>query len=206
MSWELFSSHRRSNPEPCARGAARRRRTDAGEEFAAHGALPEGSRHLRAVQYQRHRAQREERPRADRSRARRVAGLVRRRQRQILQRHSRQELFQSHPQERARLPRPAGARGPCQAARVGLADRACAKPSSNCRNSCASRRRPAFKEVYLQRLVFFEENAIGKARPDQALYEQLSREEASHIDRADRARRIARHHFQRLRRRLASRA
>ena len=40
------------------------------------------------------------------------------------------------------------------------------------------------KEVYLQRLVFFEENAIGKARPDQALYEQLSREEANHIDRA----------------------
>ena len=40
------------------------------------------------------------------------------------------------------------------------------------------------KEVYLQRLVFFEENAIGKARPDQALYEQLSRVEASHIDRA----------------------
>jgi MoaA/NifB/PqqE/SkfB family radical SAM enzyme len=40
------------------------------------------------------------------------------------------------------------------------------------------------QEVYLQRLVFFEENAIGKARPDQALYEQLSREEASHIDRA----------------------
>src|SRR3984957_8131716 len=40
------------------------------------------------------------------------------------------------------------------------------------------------KEVYLQRLVFFNENAIGKARPDQALYEQLSREEASHIDRA----------------------
>jgi MoaA/NifB/PqqE/SkfB family radical SAM enzyme len=40
------------------------------------------------------------------------------------------------------------------------------------------------KEVYLQRLVFFEENAIGKARPDQALYEQLSGEEAAHIDRA----------------------
>ena len=39
-------------------------------------------------------------------------------------------------------------------------------------------------EVYLQRLVFFDENAVGKARPDQALYEQLSREEASHIDRA----------------------
>jgi radical SAM protein with 4Fe4S-binding SPASM domain len=40
------------------------------------------------------------------------------------------------------------------------------------------------REVYLQRLVFFEENAIGKARPDQALYEQLSSEEAKHIDRA----------------------
>src|SRR6202453_3900979 len=40
------------------------------------------------------------------------------------------------------------------------------------------------KEVYLQRLVFFAENAIGKARPDQALYEQLSGDEAIHIDRA----------------------
>jgi len=40
------------------------------------------------------------------------------------------------------------------------------------------------REVYLQRLVFFEENAIGKARPNQALYEQLSREEASYIERA----------------------
>jgi radical SAM protein with 4Fe4S-binding SPASM domain len=40
------------------------------------------------------------------------------------------------------------------------------------------------REVYLQRLVFFAENAIGKARADQALYEQLSSEEASHIDRA----------------------
>jgi MoaA/NifB/PqqE/SkfB family radical SAM enzyme len=32
--------------------------------------------------------------------------------------------------------------------------------------------------------VFFNENAIGKARPDQALYEQLSGAEAVHIDRA----------------------
>src|ERR1051325_2896644 len=30
------------------------------------------------------------------------------------------------------------------------------------------------REVHLQRLVFFKENAIGMARPDQALYEQLS--------------------------------
>jgi radical SAM protein with 4Fe4S-binding SPASM domain len=40
------------------------------------------------------------------------------------------------------------------------------------------------KEVYLQRLVFFEENAIGKARPDQTLYEQLSREETRYIESA----------------------
>jgi MoaA/NifB/PqqE/SkfB family radical SAM enzyme len=40
------------------------------------------------------------------------------------------------------------------------------------------------KEVYLQRLVFFNDRAIGKARPDQALYEQLSADEAVHIERA----------------------
>lgn len=40
------------------------------------------------------------------------------------------------------------------------------------------------KEVYLQRLVFFEENAIGMARPDQALYEHLSGEESQHIEAA----------------------
>ena len=40
------------------------------------------------------------------------------------------------------------------------------------------------KEVYLQRLVFFSEDAIGLARPDQALYERLSGDEAVHIDRA----------------------
>jgi radical SAM protein with 4Fe4S-binding SPASM domain len=40
------------------------------------------------------------------------------------------------------------------------------------------------KEVHLQRLVFFKDDAIGMARPDQALYEHLSGEEAVHIDRA----------------------
>jgi MoaA/NifB/PqqE/SkfB family radical SAM enzyme len=40
------------------------------------------------------------------------------------------------------------------------------------------------KEVHLQRLVFFNDDAIGLARPDQALYERLSGEEAVHIDRA----------------------
>jgi MoaA/NifB/PqqE/SkfB family radical SAM enzyme len=40
------------------------------------------------------------------------------------------------------------------------------------------------REVYLQRLVFFEEDAIGHARPDQALYEQMTREEAAHLEAA----------------------
>ncbi len=41
------------------------------------------------------------------------------------------------------------------------------------------------KEVYLQRLVFFEEEAIGMARPDQALFERLSREETTHLEAAE---------------------
>jgi MoaA/NifB/PqqE/SkfB family radical SAM enzyme len=40
------------------------------------------------------------------------------------------------------------------------------------------------KEVHLQRLVFFNDDAVGMARPDQALYERLTAEEAAHIDRA----------------------
>jgi MoaA/NifB/PqqE/SkfB family radical SAM enzyme len=40
------------------------------------------------------------------------------------------------------------------------------------------------KEVYLQRLVYFEHDAIGLARPDQALYEQMSRDEAAHLEAA----------------------
>jgi MoaA/NifB/PqqE/SkfB family radical SAM enzyme len=39
-------------------------------------------------------------------------------------------------------------------------------------------------EVYLQRLVYFEEDAIGLARPDQALFERLTREEQGHLDAA----------------------
>src|SRR5580693_7977347 len=37
------------------------------------------------------------------------------------------------------------------------------------------------REVYLQRLVFFEQDSIGHARPDQALYERTSREEAAYL-------------------------
>jgi MoaA/NifB/PqqE/SkfB family radical SAM enzyme len=41
------------------------------------------------------------------------------------------------------------------------------------------------KEVYLQRLVFFDEQAIGKATPDQALFERLTREEARYLKEAE---------------------
>ncbi len=40
------------------------------------------------------------------------------------------------------------------------------------------------KEVYLQRLVFFERDAIGHARPDQALFERMTREEAGMLEEA----------------------
>jgi MoaA/NifB/PqqE/SkfB family radical SAM enzyme len=42
------------------------------------------------------------------------------------------------------------------------------------------------KEVYLQRLVFFETESIGRARPDQGLYERLTSEEAGYIEEATR--------------------
>ena len=41
------------------------------------------------------------------------------------------------------------------------------------------------KEVYLQRLVFFDEHAIGKAQPDQALFERLTRKEARYLKEAE---------------------
>jgi MoaA/NifB/PqqE/SkfB family radical SAM enzyme len=40
------------------------------------------------------------------------------------------------------------------------------------------------REVYLQRLVYFEQDAIGLARPDQALFERLTQQEQGHLDRA----------------------
>src|SRR6267154_2575807 len=42
------------------------------------------------------------------------------------------------------------------------------------------------KEVYLQRLVFFEDDAVGHARPDQALYERMSCEDEAHLEAATR--------------------
>lgn len=41
------------------------------------------------------------------------------------------------------------------------------------------------KEVYLQRLVFFDQAAIGKAQPDQALFERLTLEEAGFFKEAE---------------------
>ena len=41
------------------------------------------------------------------------------------------------------------------------------------------------KEVYLQRLVFFDDDAIGKARPDQALYEKMTRDESAFLGQAE---------------------
>jgi MoaA/NifB/PqqE/SkfB family radical SAM enzyme len=40
------------------------------------------------------------------------------------------------------------------------------------------------KEVYLQRLVFFDDAPIGMARPDQALFERLTREQAGYLEEA----------------------
>jgi MoaA/NifB/PqqE/SkfB family radical SAM enzyme len=42
------------------------------------------------------------------------------------------------------------------------------------------------KEVYLQRLVFFDQDTIGMARPDQALFEKLATDEADHLQEAER--------------------
>jgi MoaA/NifB/PqqE/SkfB family radical SAM enzyme len=41
------------------------------------------------------------------------------------------------------------------------------------------------KEVYLQRLVFFAEKAIGMAQPDQALFERLTEDEAVYLKQAE---------------------
>jgi MoaA/NifB/PqqE/SkfB family radical SAM enzyme len=40
------------------------------------------------------------------------------------------------------------------------------------------------KEVYLQRLVFFDRSPVGLARPDQALYDQLNGEESQKLEEA----------------------
>ena len=41
------------------------------------------------------------------------------------------------------------------------------------------------REVHLQRLVFFDKDAIGKARPDQALFDRMSNDEAVYLREAE---------------------
>jgi radical SAM protein with 4Fe4S-binding SPASM domain len=41
------------------------------------------------------------------------------------------------------------------------------------------------KEVYLQRLVYFDRETVGKARPDQALFEQMTQDEAHYLKEAE---------------------
>ncbi len=41
------------------------------------------------------------------------------------------------------------------------------------------------KEVYLQRLVFFDHDTVGLARPDQALFEQMAKDEAHYLEEAE---------------------
>lgn len=41
------------------------------------------------------------------------------------------------------------------------------------------------QEVYLQRLVFFDERAAGMAQPDQALFERMTREESAYLKEAE---------------------
>ena len=115
-------------------------------------------------------------------------------------RRSRQELFQPHPEKRARVPRAAGARGHTKP-RVSAWLTGLRETIEELPDFVRVAAETGVKEVYLQRLVFFNDNAIGKARPDQALYEQLSRRRGGPY-RARRGRRaIARRHLQRLGRR-----
>jgi MoaA/NifB/PqqE/SkfB family radical SAM enzyme len=41
------------------------------------------------------------------------------------------------------------------------------------------------KEVYLQRLVYFDKDTIGKARPDQGLFERMTQEDACYLREAE---------------------
>ena len=50
-------------------------------------------------------------------------------------------------------------------------------------------------EVYLQRLVYFDRDAIGLARPNQALFERLTREEQGYLDAATELARTLGIHF-----------
>ena len=103
---------------------------------------------------------------------------------QVLSGGSRQGLLQPHPQATS------APSAICRSAkaRIGRGSR---PGSPDSKETIAEL--PAFvqvaadigvEEVYLQRLVFFESDAIGLARPDQALYEQMTHDEAAHLEEA----------------------
>ena len=173
-------AHRRPGAQHRPRGPARRRRADAGQGPAAHGALPEGPRRLRPVQHQRHGAHRQEGPRADRGRARRAARLARRRRRRAPSSPcaarttstascatcapSREMQAREGLRTPARLAvadRPQGDHRPAARLRAHRRTRSGSRRST-CSGSCSARTTP-----------------IGMARPDQALFERLTREEAA---------------------------
>ena len=60
------------------------------------------------------------------------------------------------------------------------------------------------REVYLQRLVFFEVDSIGLARPDQGLYEQMTHDEAAAPRGRHRVGALLWHDVQRVRRCLGT--
>ena len=142
MTWELFTRIVDQVPD-IARACCTASASRCWSRTCRDGALPEGPRRLRAVQHQRHGAQRAERPRPDRRRPRRAARVARRRQRQQLPGDPRQGLLRSHPAERAQLPRAAGARGPRRAAGLGLADGLARDRPGSCPRSSGSPPRSA---------------------------------------------------------------
>ena len=88
--------------------------------------------------------------------------------------------------------------GHATAAGLGLAHRAARRRSRNCRPSCGSRPRSASRRSTCSGWCSSTSDAIGMARPDQALFEQLTREEAAYLEEATDAGPIARHHLQRV--------
>ncbi len=122
MSWDLFTTDRRPGARRRARGAARRRRADAGQGPAAHGPLPQGPRNLRLVQHQRHAAAAEALRRADRHGTRRAARVPRCRRPRVLPARPRQGLFRSHRPGRRPVHRLPEVGRRLDAARLAVAD------------------------------------------------------------------------------------
>ena len=124
MSWELFTADRRPVSADRPRRAARGRRADDGARAAAHDPLSEGSRHLCAVQHQRHPADRAQGAGADRQRARRAARVARRRRAGGVQAGARARHVRPDRPQCAALSGRCSARRRREAARLAVADRA----------------------------------------------------------------------------------